>query len=168
MGEGKAQGGKYDYFDDTYRQLVDGAYGVNNWKADLGNGPAFEWVGWREADPIITFQFGQAVTVREVSIDFNRSEKCDRIFLPKKVEINGSVFHLKQHAIADNTRGTVTFKGCWTGDRLCINLIDHNPTRWIFVDEIRCTGEGPTVPEPSAVALLILGLGFAALRYRRG
>src|SRR5580693_1478272 len=46
-GEGTNQGGYYNYFDDTGHQLTNGIYGVNDYSADLGNGPAYEWVGWR-------------------------------------------------------------------------------------------------------------------------
>src|ERR1700676_2570618 len=41
-GEGIAQGGYYNYFDDTGHQLTDGIYGVNDFSANLGNGIAYE------------------------------------------------------------------------------------------------------------------------------
>ena len=50
-GEGQAQGGSYNYFDDTGHQLTDGVFGVNDWTANLGHGNAYEWVGWISVDP---------------------------------------------------------------------------------------------------------------------
>ena len=44
-GEGLAQGGNFNYFDNTGMQLTDGVTGVNDWTANLGNGSAYEWVG---------------------------------------------------------------------------------------------------------------------------
>src|SRR5580692_6062496 len=86
-GEGIAQGGYYNYFDDTGHQLTDGIYGVNDWSANLGNGIAYEWVGWRVADPTITFQFSTPVTINQVGIDFNKTTS-DMIFLPSSVTID--------------------------------------------------------------------------------
>ena len=45
--------GTYQYHDWTGEQLIDGSYGTMPWFANLGNGPAYEWVGWRgEAHPL--------------------------------------------------------------------------------------------------------------------
>ncbi|MFM7696730.1 MAG: hypothetical protein ACKO6G_08675, partial [Vulcanococcus sp.] len=48
--EGQAQGGSYNYFDDTGSQLTDDILGYYDWTANLGNGQAYEWVGWRLVD----------------------------------------------------------------------------------------------------------------------
>ena len=37
--------GTYEYHDWTGQQLIDGEYGEDAWSADLGNGPACEWLG---------------------------------------------------------------------------------------------------------------------------
>jgi len=165
-GEGIAQGGTYNYFDDTGRQLIDGIYGVNDWSANLGNGNAYEWVGWRFADPVITFQFSGPVTVNQVGIDFNRAEESTAlIFLPGTVSIGGTDFTVASDAIPNDTRGTLFFNGSWSGTTLTINLVHANPNTWIFVDEM--TFDGVVIPEPSVFMLLTGGLGLLLLRVRR-
>ena len=164
-GEGIAQGGSYNYFDDTGRQLTDGIFGANNWAANLGNGPAYEWVGWRFADPVITFQFSGPVTINQVGIDFNRTESA-MIFLPSTVTIDRTDFTVCPNAIPNDTRGTLLFDGSWTGTTLTVDLMDCNPNRWIFVDEVTFNGcKG--VPEPSVFGLFAAGsLGLLILRVR--
>jgi hypothetical protein len=165
-GEGIAQGGTYNYFDDTGRQLIDGIYGTNDWSANLGNGNAYEWVGWRVADPVITFQFSGPVTIDQVGIDFNRTEEPTAlIFLPGTVSIGGTDFSVAPNAIPDDSRGTLFFNGSWNGTTLTIDLVHSNPNTWIFVDEI--TFDGVLVPEPSAFMLLTGGLGWLALQLGR-
>jgi hypothetical protein len=164
-GEGIAQGGFYNYFDDTGSQLTDGIYGTNDWSANLGNGIAYEWVGWRVADPVITFKFSGPVTVNQVGIDFNRNQ-CDLIFLPPTVMIGGTDFTVNPNAIPDDTRGILFFNGSWTGTTLTVDLMDCNPSRWIFVDEITFNGV-QCVPEPSVFGLLTAGFGLLILRVRR-
>jgi hypothetical protein len=163
-GEGTAQGGYYNYFDDTGHQLTDGIYGVNDWSANLGNGIAYEWVGWRVADPTITFQFFAPVTINQVGVDFNRTES-DLIFLPSTVVIGGTDFTVNPNAIPDDTRGTLFFNGSWTGTTLTVNLSDCSTSDWIFVDEITFNGVA-CVPEPSVFAVLTCGLGSLILSVR--
>jgi len=154
-GEGIAQGGGYNYFDDTGHQLTDGILGANLWSANLGNGVAYEWVAWRIANPVITFQFAQSVTIDQVSIDFNR-DSYDLIGLPSTVKVNNTTFSVSPTAIPDTSRGTLAFNGSWTGSTLTITLTDNNPSQWIFVDEM--WADSPQVPEPSVWALSALSL----------
>ncbi len=163
-GEGIAQGGTFNYFDDTGGQLTDGIYGANDWSADLGNGNAYEWVGWTVANPSITFQFSGPVTISQVGIDFNRNEEAPQIFLPNSVNVGGNGFTVAPNAIPDDSRGTLFFNGSWTGTTLTINLADANTARWIFVDEI--TFNGVSVPEPSVFMLLTVGFGWLAMQGR--
>jgi len=163
-GDGIAQGGFFNYFDDTGRQLSDGHYGTNAWSANLGNGPAYQWVGWRGSDPTITFHFSGEVTINQVGIDFNRTES-DMIFLPSTVSIDGTDFTVMPNAIPDATRGTLFFDGLWSGTSLTICLKDCSPAQWNFVDEF--TFGSASVPEPSAFLLLAGGLVFLGRRWKR-
>ena len=71
------QSSTYRYLDDTYTgsgcrtcdgstlsgglgQLTDGVVGAQEWDADLGRGPAYEWVGWQSIQPAIVFDFQSA------------------------------------------------------------------------------------------------------------
>lgn len=166
-GEGVAQGGSMNYFDDTGNQLTDGVYGVDEWHADLGNGEAYEWVAWKTASPTFTFSFDTPVTVESVNIDFNRSDG-DGIDLPSSVTIGGTLFSLLPDLIADSTRGTLSFTGSWTGSNLSVTLNDGDVNKWIFVDEVTFNGTLDPVPEPSEWLAVGLGLALlAAWRFRR-
>lgn len=159
-GEGIAQGGSYNYFDDTGTQLTDGIFGINDWTANLGNGHAYEWVGWQNAEPTMTFNFASSVTLDQVIIGFNRASNAG-IYLPATVTIGSSVFTLTRSELTDGTRGDLIFNGSWTGSTLTVQLADGGPG-WIFVDEIRFQA----IPEPGAVtAVAALGLlGFVVYR----
>ena len=159
-GDGIGQGGLHNYFDDLGHQLDDGVYGINNWAADLGNGAAYEWVGWEATTPIITFQFAGPVTINTVGIDFNRNQSAN-IYLPSSVTIGGTDFCVASDAIVDATRSTLTFNGSWTGSTLQISLADCDVSRWIFVDEISFAAA--PVPEPGFFALCSLSLVNLAL-----
>jgi len=163
-GEGIIQGGLYNYFDDTGRQLIDGSYGANAWSANVGNGIGYEWVGWQVADPVFTFQFSGPVNISQVGIDFSRTESS-MIFLPNTVSIGGTDFTVAMDAIPDASHGTLFFNGLWNGTTLTINLMDCSPNDWLFVDEI--SFDILPVPEPSVLVLLTGGFGWLATRSRR-
>jgi len=162
-GEGVNQGGIYNYYDDTGNQLTDGIYGANDWSANLGNGPAYEWVGWLVADPVIAFQFSTPVTINQVGIDFNLNQSAS-ILLPTTVTIGGTEFTVDPNAIPNDTRGTLYFNGNWTASSLTVDLMDCNTSDWIFIDEI--TFSGAAVPEPSVFGLLAGGFGLLMLCLR--
>lgn len=159
-GEGTAQGGGFNYFDDGGTQLTDGIIGANNFAADLGNGPAREWVGWLVANPTASFAFSAPVNVTQVQIGFNRGQGSG-IFLPQSVNINGQLFALTGTELADNTRGFLNFNVNFTGTSLPVTLSDGTGSRWIFVDEVRFVGTNVvTVPEPSSLVLVLPALGL--------
>ncbi len=147
--EGQGQGGALDYFDDTGRQLIDGKTGTNTWWEDLGNGMAYEWVGWAQHDPTITFEFAQSVKINHVLIDFAHAQERDGIYLPINVTINHKTFQLNGNEIPENTRGTLQFDGAFTGSSLSIsmerNTIRADPSKWwIFIDEVKFTADDST------------------------
>lgn len=155
-GEGVDEGGSFNYFDDNSgTQLTDNTLGVDNWQ----DGGAYEWVGWRIADPTASFAFAAPVTITQVQIGFNKAEGAG-IFLPGNVVINGQLFALTGTELVDNTRGFVNFDVNFSGTTLPLSIADGNVNRWIFVDEVRFVGTGVTVPEPSALALAIPALGM--------
>jgi hypothetical protein len=157
-GEGQAQGGSLNYFDDTGAQLTDGVLGANNWNAN----DAYEWVGWKVAEPSLNFNFAGTVAVNEVRIGFNRNDGSG-IYLPSSIQIGGDVFAIAANGIADNSRGFLTFTGDWSGSSLSIALSDGDAGRWIFVDEVKFDGDmAAAVPEP-ATGMLFLSAGLLTL-----
>jgi hypothetical protein len=160
-GNGIAQGGGYNYFDETGSQLTDGIKGANAWNADLGNGIAYEWVGWNRVDPTITFNFASPVTISQVTIGFNVNHGAD-IYLPTSINIGGNTFSPTGNEISDNTRGDLSLAGTWTGSSLTINLTRNlgDPAGyWIFTDEF--SFQGAAVPEPAEYAA-VAGLALVA------
>jgi len=128
--------GEGSYIDDTGQQLIDGIIGTNEFETDLGNGSAYEWIGWIVTDPVINFTFNSSVTISQVLIGFNRYAAAG-IYLPKNITINGKSFTLTGTEIADRARGFLTFNGPFTGSTVNISLSDGDNNRWIFVDEVQ-------------------------------
>ena len=169
--EGQAQGGAFDYFDDTHNppgqplgQLTDGIKGGNDWAADLGNGNGQEWVAWSQGNPTITFDFASTVSLQSVTIGFNRG--TGGVALPDSVTIGGTVFTLIGTELADNTRGDLTFSGSWTGNSLDVTLADAD-TSFIFVDEVQFLTAAVPEPQWTLAAVGAALAGFAAWRRRR-
>lgn len=159
-GDGRPQG-SYDYWDETGFQLTDGIQGVDNWAADLGNGPAYEWVGWYFSNPSFTFHFPAVVTLDKVLIGFAHA---DSIYLPGSVAIGGSTFSLGGNEVPLGTRGTLEFNGLWTGNSLTVTLT--RSSSWLFVDEFQFSA----VPEPACglpLGLVLFGAGVCRRRSPR-
>lgn len=102
------ESGGYTYADETDSQLTDGPIGAHNAGADLGHGPAYEWVAWYFTDPTLTFTFETNVAVTAVRIGFARHED-PAMFLPSTVTIGDVPFHLTGNELPDQRRGFLTF-----------------------------------------------------------
>lgn len=165
--EGQAQGGGFNYFDDTGSQLTDGVIGADNWAADLGNGAAYEWVGWRNGDPTITFNFGTTVNITQFQIGLNNFISGG-VSLPTTVTIDGTLYNLGGNEVTAGQRGFINFNQAFTGTTLQINLADGGSGNWIFTDEIRFVGSNiSAAPEPGTLALLGIGLALGGYGLRR-
>jgi hypothetical protein len=165
--EGTAQGGSFNYFDESGVQLIDSILGDNNWAADLGNGPAFEWVGWINANPTITFNFAGQVNITEFQIGLNNFGGGG-VTPPTSITIDGIVHNLTGSEIPAGQRGFVNFSQAFSGTTVQILLSDSGSGNWIFTDEIRFRGTASaTAPEPTTLALFGLGAGIGYVRRRR-
>ena len=161
-------GGTCSYTDETGTQLTDGVLGSNYVLDDLGNGCAYEWVGWfgNAPDPQMTFSFAGPVSIDTVQIGFAQ-DTGNIVFLPLNVDIGGSVFPLTGSEVASGTRGWVTFTGSWTGSSLGINLTQDD-ARWTFIDEISFfSAEASEVPEPATMGFVALGCALLLAAARR-
>ena len=133
-GEGRAQGGQFDYFDESGKSLTDGILGGNDVLADLGRGRANEWMAWGLAQPRLEFFFPQRVQIQRVQIRFNRNDRSF-IGLPAKVVINGKRFNLNPHKLPDRTSGYLNFEGPFVGRSIKVEVTRGRG--WVFVDEAR-------------------------------
>ena len=129
--------GMVSYFDDGGSQLSDGIFGSDDILADLGNGTAYEWVGWSEStDPItLTFTLDGEAGIAAVQIGFNHRDGLG-IFVPGSVTINGTSFELESEAVPNNQRADLTFTGPFQGPVVEI-VLHHRGRGWILVDEVK-------------------------------
>lgn len=154
------------YIDNTGTQLTDGIIGANNFGADLGNGAAYEWVAWQQANPIITFTFSSTVNISQIQFGFNRND-ANAILIPHTATINGVANSLNVAALpAGASRGFLNVNQNITSDTVTIQLLDTDHLDWIFVDEIRFVQGTAAAPEPGTLALLAIG-GTLVLAKRR-
>jgi hypothetical protein len=158
--------GEFTYFDTTPpSKLTDGVLGADSWQADLGNGPAAEWVGWDNGViPSLVFTFTGSPTINQVQVGFNRAEDVS-IFLPSAVTINGTVFPVAANAIPNDTRAFLDFNGPWTGNTITVNLSDIG-SEYAFVDEVQFAGAAG-IPEPQTYATVLGLLTLVAAVWRR-
>ena len=169
-GEGQAQGGQFNYFDDTGRQLIDGFRGVNDWRANLGNGNAYEWVGWVVANPSFTFNFSSVVAISSITIGLNRTEGSG-IFTGITGAAGGNPISIPGNAFADGTRSDLPFifASPVVGSTFQLSLTDGNQSSWIFIDEITFDGTRSTsvIPLPGTFALMFPALALIGVFARR-
>ncbi len=129
--------GLVSYSDDGGSQLSDGILGRDDILADLGNGTAYEWVGWTElTDPItLTFTLDGAADIAAVQIGFNHRDGLG-VFIPSSMTINGTSFELGAEAVPNNQRADLTFKGPFHGPVVQI-VLHHRGRGWILLDEVK-------------------------------
>ncbi len=168
--------GTWDYSDWGGVQLTDGQYGVWPYSDDLGNGPAYEWVGWRYPSVNIDFDFGVSTEINQINIGSTQDHTGD-VVLPSVTiyssDDNSSWSMLgseqvPESSLNDATYYTYEFSGLSAAAqyfRVNLSFSDDGP--WSFSDEIDFYQTA--VPEPASFILFGIGvLGFsAALRKNR-
>lgn len=155
------------YPDDTGNQLIDGLYAGLIPGVSLGGS---EWVAWDGPNPSITFNFGSAVSINQVSLSMAHWTAA-AVYLPEDVVIGGTAFTVNPADYPNLNHALLTFNGSWSGSSLTIDL-DSSYNRWIFIDEVTFN-EGPgrtgsSVPDAGSTlpALAAALAAVAALRRR--
>jgi hypothetical protein len=185
-GDGVANSGSYNYWDDTYTgygdrnqdhaalygglgQLTDGATGTEHWIVDLGNGPAYEWVGWVNFAPTITFDFGSEKILTSASF-FSNNDQVGGVYLwdTASFAFSDDDVHYQTRVV----RTTSDAEKADTSARFINTDLNGILARyvavtftagngpWIFLSEAQFEGGDfeTSVPEPSAFAMLATGL----------
>lgn len=159
--------GSYCYDDETGIQLIDGDYGVDLWNANLGNGPAYEWVGWKNDTPVnIDFDFGTSTQVD--SIHVGSVQDSAWVILPS-IEILSSQDKVSWESItslfvpkstANNYKHkTFIFDNLAIHDQyIRISLTHSLDWPWAFTDEVDFYTNLAPVPVPSAIWLFASGI----------
>jgi hypothetical protein len=169
--------GTYPYNDRTGKELIDGQIGRAGFLANLGNGPAAEWMAWQNAGTVnIDFTFAGPTAIGGIHVGSTQADAETKYIMMPSLQVYqwlngwqlaGSVTTPYNPSI--NFTGTATEAHPFvdlTGlnivsDKVRVSLI---PTgRWTFVDEVQFDGAAQgssTVPEPASLALMGLGLGL--------
>jgi len=162
------------YNDDGVR-LIDGQEGSFIPYTDWSD----KWTGWLNytdnrlpfIQPELLFNFDSRIYINKIQINFCRHSDA-AIYLPEKVFINSDMYLISAESIPESSTGWISFDGNWTGNNIVIKTDgfhyhapqDPNPAHdFTFISEVLFS-----VPEPSALSLLAVGLGgLATLRRRR-
>lgn len=177
-GNGVASGGSFNYWDLGYTgagqtnvdnsplsgglgDLTDGIIATDNWFAVenvAGTGP---YVGWRDLNPVITFNFAGVQSINGVTIYADDSDGNGGVSLPDGVVINGTLYDVDETLFGSEPKALAFTNLGLNTDTVTVELIRSNA--WVFVSEV----EFDAVPEPTSLAALALGAGFLATRARR-
>lgn len=158
--------GTYAYFDETHNlvtsgnaadntacgelapgQLIDGVKGADLIGADLGQGPAFEWVAWKYEPVDIDFDFGVVRTLAAVEVGLDNQD-AGGVSQPLSVTVSFSAdgASFDQPVAFSLARGTLPpIPAGKRGDVLLsfsaiearyVRLSFEPGNNWVFVDEV--------------------------------
>ena len=127
-------------------QLVDGVKGHDGWSDDLGKGPAYEWVGFVQGKPVLTFRLPKVTELAKIVIGLN-NQVYGGVNQPSVIEVETSVDGSTWSAKTAFSQGDGSMAKIPSGKRADITLdlgktscryIRLSITRvsWVFIDEV--------------------------------
>ena len=139
--------GYYSYGDETGEQLIDGEYGTGIWPDDLGNGPAYEWVGWNQSPINIDFTLDLNAVISNISIgtvqDHTGNVVLPNIYVYSRDLVTDSWSLITQELVTESASNnfkhyTYDFSGLNITDqyiRISASFAGAGPS-WTFIDEV--------------------------------
>ncbi len=166
--------GTYNYSDWGGAQLTDGQYGVAPWSANLGSGPAYEWVGWRN-DSLVNIDFVMSAASLITGINIGTvQDHVNDVVIPDVFlysSSDGSSWSFIDSIITpesstnNHSYKTLSFAGLSiTDDYIRVALAHNTNGPWTFVDEVDFVSEREAQGVPdSGSTLALLGAAFLGL-----
>lgn len=170
--------GSYTYADWTGHQLTDGKYGVAPWYADLGSGPAYEWVGWLWDSPVnVDFNLGSSVKINEIKIGTVQDVTWDVVLPSVRLYSSNdgsnwtqfSDYFVPESGANDNQYFTYDFANLNVNSQFFrVSLYHSYDGPWTFTDEIDFyTNTGAPLPVSATVVLFASGIAGIAGRIKK-
>ena len=137
------------YSDNTGRQLNDDQVGVSGYNVNLGQGNAYEWLGWNSNQVNVDFDFGRTTLIDTVKVGATQDEYTTNVTLPS-IEVFQRVGDswvsagtLLVPQSSANNKGTYSTEPRRSLDLSGLNIQSRyvrvslkGNGSWIFVDEI--------------------------------
>jgi Discoidin domain-containing receptor 1/2, DS-like domain len=165
-GGGTAHGGGWNFWDELYDgdgdntvdgdllsgglgQLTDGVVGLDNWQTDLGNGIAYEWIGWWSGfNPTITFDFGAVIDFETIEIHVNNSANgsvgmfwhADLSFSSDGLDFGDDLLYTADNDVLSDPSARFIVIDIPRSAQYVRVALDHRPGMyWLFLSEVRFT-----------------------------
>ncbi|CAM3191262.1 PEP-CTERM sorting domain-containing protein [Sphingomonas antarctica] len=178
-GQGAASCNCYNYWDKKYNgagaqtttdsalltggvgDLTDGIIATTTWdqvENYSGEGPYVGWYNYFTPNPLVTFNFAHVGSIDTVRIHLDNSN-YGGVAGPASILIDGMAQNFTNPSLG--TAGFVTLAGLNLTGNIHTVQFQQQSGHWVFVSEVQFLGTlAGSVPEPTAWAMLVVGLGF--------
>ena len=171
-----------DYYDGSNGELTDDVETVNFWFLTDANFQAGPNVGWEDDDPVIVFNFAEAISFDTMIMQYQDGTQQTGVAFqgvgkPDSVIVNGTQLPNITANITEWTGGDYAARGPFEAtidltslaptDQLTVTVV-NNSFEWTFLSEFTFTeATVAPVPIPASGLLLVAGLGAVVLGRRR-